>query len=138
MTLQGFTEVAQRFNNAKLVACKTDGKHCKDRFKLLITRLSSGDEERANNSRQAEEYGEFEQLCPDLVTEIDDFKAEKEAARTEARQKKEELLVAEKLKEIGLCPSLAYVESSQRSRKMLTASVRVSMLELIRELKEKD
>jgi len=93
-TLLLFEQVAQHFNASGLVAWKTDGKHCQDRFKLLIAKFRKEDKEKAAASGGAEEYGEYEQLCQDLATEIDDFKNEKEAAKTEAAEKEAKLVAA--------------------------------------------
>ncbi|PXF43243.1 hypothetical protein BWQ96_07016 [Gracilariopsis chorda] len=77
-----------------MVTWNTDGKHCQDRFKLLVAKFRREDREKANASGGRETYGEFEQLAQDIVIEIDDFNAEKETARMELQGKEDALLAA--------------------------------------------
>ena len=88
-----FTAVAHGLNLSGALPSRTRNKHCNYRFKLLLSQWKRDDRKRSLTSGGGEEYGEFEQLCQDICTEIEDYKAQREAIRNEAKEKEDALLV---------------------------------------------
>lgn len=58
LTVVLFADVNRNLNCTSLFPWKMDGKHCPDRFKLLLAQWRSADRERAKRSGRGEEYGE--------------------------------------------------------------------------------
>jgi hypothetical protein len=67
-----FEEVAVSLNDSSALPWPTNGKHCTDRFKLLVANFRRIDRARSSASGIEEEYGEKDQLLADIVSAIDD------------------------------------------------------------------
>jgi len=93
-TVLGFSTVASQLNASGRLPWKTDGKHCHDRLRLTLDRWRADERAKSVASGGGEEFGEYEQLCQDIATGIEDRKAEKAAAKAEVKAKEEGLLKA--------------------------------------------
>ena len=87
-------EVATELNKLKLFPWLTDGKHCQDRFKLLIKNWRSEDARMIKASGVDETYGELEQLCEDIREQMDDTAVAKSRVRNAEDDKKQKLTEA--------------------------------------------
>jgi hypothetical protein len=67
-----FDDVATSLNANSVIPCNTDGKHCIDRYKLLIATFRRADRGRAATSGAEENFGEKYQLLSDICSAIDD------------------------------------------------------------------
>jgi hypothetical protein len=67
-----FDAVAKSLNETRALPWLTDGKHCSDRFNLLIRLFRLQDRAQRAGSGDEELYGEKEQLMDDMVSAIDD------------------------------------------------------------------
>lgn len=94
--LTKFAAVAEKLNaNTHLsLPWITNGKHCRDRFKLLMDKWKTQDRVQAAASGCEEEFGAFEQLCTDITEEMDAHKVAIEDALREKEDRAEKLLGA--------------------------------------------
>lgn len=92
---QRFTEVAKRLNENKNLKLpwRTDGKHCRDRFRLLIDKWVTVDAAAAAASGGGESFGEYETLCTDIKEAIDS-REEEIAELTKQKTERNERLVS--------------------------------------------
>lgn len=93
-TLTKFMEVATSLSESSALQWVTDGKHAHDRYRLVLGQWKRLDKERALTPGGGEEFGEYEQLCEDLRTEVDDLRAEKDEAKLDAIVKEDKMLQA--------------------------------------------
>lgn len=86
---QRFSEVAKRLNeNVELnLPWRTDGKHSRDRFRLLLNKWIEFDSTAATTSGGGEKFGDYELICIDIKEQID-AREEEIDELTNAREKK--------------------------------------------------
>jgi hypothetical protein len=89
-----FDEVATSLNANSVMPWNTDGKHCIDRYKLLISTFRRADRARAATSGAEEEFGEKDQLLSDICSAIDDADERGRLERREASRRDAELRYA--------------------------------------------
>jgi hypothetical protein len=75
-----FEEVARALNQGNALPWKTNGKHCNDRYKLLLANFRRADRARALASEIEEEFGERDQLLADIQSAVNE---NEERGRTE-------------------------------------------------------
>lgn len=65
-------KVAKRLNEHTDLSLPwtTDGKHCRDRFKLLLDKWEVADKRKALESRGSEEFGSYDKLCNDICEQM--------------------------------------------------------------------
>jgi hypothetical protein len=86
-----FEVVAKALNDTQMLPWSTEGKHCADRFNLIVRLFRQTDRVRRAASGQEEEYGEKEQPLDDIVCAIDDANEERRVQREEASRRDERL-----------------------------------------------
>lgn len=104
-TMPKFAEIAHNLNNNTHInlAWKTDAKHCRDRFKLLMEKFVSNDYANDRASGGGEVFEEQEQLLTDMKEAIDDRRQEVEEALRQREGRAEELTNAgEVVRELAL------------------------------------
>jgi hypothetical protein len=83
--MEAFEEVSAVLNSSSALPWKTDGKHCLDRFKLLVACFRKFDRARASASGTEENFGKKDQLLSEIVTAVDDAKERGRVERLERR-----------------------------------------------------
>jgi hypothetical protein len=91
---EAIEEVSAVLNSSSALPWKTDGKHCLDRFKLLVACFRKVDRARASASGTEESFGEKDQLLSEIVTAVDDAKERGRVERLETARRDKELLNA--------------------------------------------
>jgi hypothetical protein len=86
-----FDAVATSLNDTSALPWRTDGKHCSDRFDLLVRVFRHSDSARRGESGIIEEYTEKEQLLQDITNAVDDVNEERRAQRAETSRREEQL-----------------------------------------------
>ena len=89
-----FDEVGTSLNANGVMPWSTDGKHCIDRYRLLIATFRRADRARAATSGAEEEFGEKDQLLSDICNAIDDADERGRLERREASRRDAELQYA--------------------------------------------
>jgi hypothetical protein len=89
-----FEEVAAALNNSAALPWHTNGKHCSDRFKLLLANYRRTDRVRARASGTEEDFGEKDQLLTDILSEISDFEEQSRRVREESSRRDERIAQA--------------------------------------------
>lgn len=74
-----FEDVVGNLNGTGQLPWRTDGKHCHDRYRLLLVQWQRADRECSHTLRGGEHVGKFEQLIEDIRTEEHDCTGEREA-----------------------------------------------------------
>jgi hypothetical protein len=86
-----FDAVAISLNETDVLPWRTDGKHCSDRFHLLVRAFRQTDATRRGESGREEEYTEKEQLLQDIVSALDDFNEVRREQQAAASRRDEQL-----------------------------------------------
>lgn len=63
--------VAESLNLSDALPWRTENKHCNGSFKLFLSQWKRNDRKRSLSSGGGEEYGEFEELCQEICTEME-------------------------------------------------------------------
>jgi hypothetical protein len=89
-----FDEVACALNNSEALPWSTNGKHCNDRFKLLLAGFRRTDRARASASGTEEDFGEKDQLLADILSAVNDNEERGRVEREESAKRDERLVNA--------------------------------------------
>jgi hypothetical protein len=89
-----FDELSVSLNSNGALPLTTDGKHCLDRYKLLVASFKRTDRARASASGIEEPFGEKEELLADIASAVDDANEHHRTERSEAAVRDTELLRA--------------------------------------------
>jgi hypothetical protein len=80
---ENFEDVARALNEGNALPWNTNGKHCNDRYKLLLANFRRADQARALANGTEEEFGERDQLLADIQSPVND---NEECGRTEREE----------------------------------------------------
>jgi hypothetical protein len=89
-------EVARALNEGNALPWNTNGKHCNDRYKLLLANFRRADRARALASRTKEKFGERYQLLADIQSAVNDNEEHGRTDRDESAKRDERLATAGK------------------------------------------
>jgi hypothetical protein len=89
-----FDEVACALNNSNALPWSTNGKHCNNRFKLLLVGFRRTDRARASASGTEEDFGEKDQLLADILSAVNDNEERGRLEHEESAKRDEHLVHA--------------------------------------------
>jgi hypothetical protein len=82
---ENFEEAARALNESNALPWITNGKHCNDRYKLLLAKFRRADRARALASGTEEEFGERDQLLADIQSAVNDNEERGHTEREESQ-----------------------------------------------------
>jgi hypothetical protein len=92
--IETFEEVARALNDSNALPWNTNGKHCNDRYKLVLANFRRADRARALASGIEEEFGKREQLLADIQSAVNDNEKRGRTEREKSAKRDERLAKA--------------------------------------------
>jgi hypothetical protein len=92
--MDNFDAVSGVLNTSRVLPWATDGKHCLDRYKLLVSCFKREDRAKSRASGTEEDFNEKEQLLSDIVSAVNDAQEHCRVERLELAKRDKELLQA--------------------------------------------
>jgi hypothetical protein len=92
--MEKFDEVSTALNNSGSMPWRTDGKHCLDRYKLLLASFKRAERARASASGAEEEFNKKDQILSDIVIAADDADERGRVERMETARRDARLIQA--------------------------------------------